>query len=246
MAKGGRPPGACNHRTTADALPCFVERKSIELLGQFGVMSEAEVRSRYEVKLEKYTKLLNIEARTMKRMVRRAFLPAINAYAAELAQGSGGHQGRLRRCGDHPAGEAAAHAASGRARDRRPAAKARYDAPCARDIADEQKKANYYAHEIIPVMDDLRGGRGRHGDPRGSRSLAGAHVQRPAVLRVADKAGAPGFCGLAGGGRFRCRSTVRDPEVSNPLTVALRSVRVEAGRCRKAPKTQRGKRADCA
>ena len=79
--------GLANHRTTADALPCFVDPKSIALFEGLGVLSEAEVRSRYEVKLEKYNKLLNIEARTMKRMVRRAYLPAINDYAAEVARG---------------------------------------------------------------------------------------------------------------------------------------------------------------
>lgn len=78
--------GLANHKNTAEALPCFIEPKSIELFEKFGVLSETEVRSRYEVKLEKYCKLLNIECRTMKRMVRRQFLPAINDYAASIAQ----------------------------------------------------------------------------------------------------------------------------------------------------------------
>lgn len=78
--------GLANHPTTADALPCFVDQKSIDLFGEFNVLSEVEVRSRYEVKLEKYNKLLNIEARTMKRMVRRFFLPAINSFAADVAR----------------------------------------------------------------------------------------------------------------------------------------------------------------
>ena len=78
--------GLANHPTTADALPCFIDQKSIDLFGEFNVLSEVEVRSRYEVKLEKYNKLLNIEARTMKRMVRRFFLPAINSFAADVAR----------------------------------------------------------------------------------------------------------------------------------------------------------------
>ena len=67
--------GLANHKTTADALPCFVEPKSIALFEEFGVLSETEVRSRYEVKLEKYNKLMNIEIRTMKRLTRRDYLP---------------------------------------------------------------------------------------------------------------------------------------------------------------------------
>ena len=48
---------------------------------------EPEIRSRYEVKLDKYTKTLNIEANVMERMVRRNFIPAINAYATKIAKG---------------------------------------------------------------------------------------------------------------------------------------------------------------
>lgn len=77
--------GLANHRTTADALPCLISQKSIDLFEEFGVLNEAEVRSRYEVKLEKYNKLLNIEARVMIRMARRTYLPAISDYMADLA-----------------------------------------------------------------------------------------------------------------------------------------------------------------
>ena len=52
-----------------------------------GVLSETEVRSRYEVKLEKYNKLMNIEATTMERMARRTYLPVISAYATKIAKG---------------------------------------------------------------------------------------------------------------------------------------------------------------
>ena len=77
--------GLTNNRTTADALPCLLERKNIELFEEFGVLNEAEIRSRYEVKLEKYNKLINIEARVAKRMVRQLYLPSIASYAAEVA-----------------------------------------------------------------------------------------------------------------------------------------------------------------
>ena len=77
--------GLADHKTTADALPCLLDRKNIELFEEFGVLNESEIRSRYEVKLEKYNKLINIEARVMKRMVRKLYLPAIADYAAEVA-----------------------------------------------------------------------------------------------------------------------------------------------------------------
>ncbi|OUO88504.1 glutamine synthetase type III [Gordonibacter urolithinfaciens] len=148
--------GLANHRTTADALPCFVDPKSIALFEGLGVLSEAEVRSRYEVKLEKYNKLLNIEARTMKRMVRRAYLPAINGYAAEVARGitavraaaAGAEVGQqevlLRKLlagvkeidAQLQALDAAHHAAL--------------------ELVDQQQRANKYAHEIVPIMEKLR------------------------------------------------------------------------------------------
>ncbi|MBQ9043138.1 MAG: glutamine synthetase III [Eggerthellaceae bacterium] len=78
--------GLANHRTTADAMPALISQKSIDLFEEFGILNETEVRSRYEVKLEKYNKLINIEARTCKRMVRQLYLPAIADYAAEVAE----------------------------------------------------------------------------------------------------------------------------------------------------------------
>ncbi len=78
--------GLVNNRNTAEAMPALISPKSIALFEEFGILTEAEVRSRYEVKLEKYNKLINIEARTCKRMVRQLFLPAIADYAAEVAE----------------------------------------------------------------------------------------------------------------------------------------------------------------
>ena len=77
--------GLSNNRNTAEAMPALVSEKSIALFEEFGILNETEVRSRYEVKLEKYNKLINIEARTCKRMVRQLYLPAIADYAAEVA-----------------------------------------------------------------------------------------------------------------------------------------------------------------
>lgn len=69
-------------------MPCFVSDKSIDLFTSLGVLTEVEVRSRYEVKLEKYTKLLNIEATTMIREARRTYRPVISAYATRLPRAS--------------------------------------------------------------------------------------------------------------------------------------------------------------
>ena len=87
---GRRRPSAAGWRTIAPRptrCRAWSTRSPSSLFAEFGVLTEAEVRSRYEVKLEKYNKLMNIEIRAMKRMVRRDYLPAINRYAAKLANG---------------------------------------------------------------------------------------------------------------------------------------------------------------
>ena len=120
------------------------------------MLTETEVRSRYEVKLEKYNKLLNIEVRTMKRMVRRAFLPAINDYAAEVAGNINAIRAACPTANIDQQEELLRRLTEGiREIDThlRALGKLHHETL---EIADEQQKANTYAHEIIPIMDKLR------------------------------------------------------------------------------------------
>ena len=148
--------GLANHPTTADALPCFIDQKSIDLFGEFNVLSEVEVRSRYEVKLEKYNKLLNIEARTMKRMVRRFFLPAINSFAADVARDIAQVKAALPSA-DQTFQEKKLQTVVDGARRVEEALDALNTAHLANvEIADQQERANDNAHHVIPLMDELR------------------------------------------------------------------------------------------
>ena len=79
--------GLFNLPTTAEALPQFVAPKNLALFAEMGVLTEAEAVCRYEVKLEKYNKLMNIEATTMVREARRTYRPVITAYATKVAKG---------------------------------------------------------------------------------------------------------------------------------------------------------------
>ena len=148
--------GLANHKTTADALPCFVAPKSIELFEEFGVLSESEVRSRYEVKLEKYNKLINIEARVMRRMMRRLYLPAISAYAAKVAD----HITSVKTAMP-TANTSAQEAQLARIMDGLNDAQEKFDALAAKHreivkIDDAQAAANANAHELLPLMESLR------------------------------------------------------------------------------------------
>ena len=77
--------GLLNLKSTVDAAPTMIDQKNLDLFEEFNVMSPVEVKSRYEVKLEQYSKLLNIEGRTMSHMTKRKIAPAVSKYADQIA-----------------------------------------------------------------------------------------------------------------------------------------------------------------
>ena len=78
--------GLLNLRTTPDAMPYLLHEKNVKMLTSLKVMSEAEIRSRYEITLDNYRKIVNIEAETMVDMARRQILPAVEKFSSKLAQ----------------------------------------------------------------------------------------------------------------------------------------------------------------
>ena len=77
--------GLLNLRTTPDAMPAILEKKNVDMLTSHKVFSEAEIQSRYDIMLENYCKTVNIEALTMSDMAKKEILPAVAAYAKDLA-----------------------------------------------------------------------------------------------------------------------------------------------------------------
>ena len=77
--------GLPNKKNTPAALPALVDPKNIQLMEDFGVLTKVEMESRYEVEMEHYSKIINIEALTMLEMARKQLLPAVNAYMSEVA-----------------------------------------------------------------------------------------------------------------------------------------------------------------
>lgn len=78
--------GLLNLPATPDALPHFVDKKNIELFTKHRVFSEAEIRSRCEVLLEHYCKIISIEAGTMVEMIRKDIVPAAYTYLKRLSE----------------------------------------------------------------------------------------------------------------------------------------------------------------
>ncbi len=78
--------GLLNLKTTPDALPHYMDEKNVKLFTEHKVLSEEEMRARYEIYLSDYSKVINVEGRTMVEMVNKDILPAISAYTKELAK----------------------------------------------------------------------------------------------------------------------------------------------------------------
>ena len=77
--------GLLNLRSTPDAMPSFIKEKNIKLFTEHKVFTEREMHSRYEILLESYCKLTNIEALTMVEMAKKEILPAVSEYSQVLA-----------------------------------------------------------------------------------------------------------------------------------------------------------------
>lgn len=77
--------GLYNLKSTPDALPQWIADKNIELFTKYHIFTKEEIESRYEIWLETYSKILNIESNTMVEMVQKDFLPSVFAYIDKIA-----------------------------------------------------------------------------------------------------------------------------------------------------------------
>ena len=148
--------GLPNRKCTPDAMIALKEAKNIALMEEFGVLTKTEMLSRYEVEMEHYSKILNIEARTMLKIANKQLIPAATAYMGEVA-------------GAAAAKTAAVEGISTKAETKLLTALSKYtdemsDATDALQAAtdkvsamdDEAAKAHAFHDEVIPAMDALR------------------------------------------------------------------------------------------
>ena len=77
--------GLPNIKSTVAAIPSLISEKAIKVYEKHGVLSKAEIHSRYEIFLEGYIKTINIEALTMLDIAKRQILPASLEYAGKVA-----------------------------------------------------------------------------------------------------------------------------------------------------------------
>ena len=148
--------GLPNNKTTPAALPALVDPKNVALMEEFGVLTLTEMKSRHDVEMEHYVKILNIEARTMLEMANRQLMPAVLHYCADLAQTV---QSKKQVCAELPCRaetkiltRLSAHADEmSEAMDALQAA-LNGEAACQNCT----EKANYVCDTVVPAMADLR------------------------------------------------------------------------------------------
>jgi hypothetical protein len=79
--------GLANLRDTVDCMPAYIDKKNIDLFTRHAILTETEMRARYEIHLENYCKVSAIEAHTLLEMAMRGVLPAVARYSGDLAKG---------------------------------------------------------------------------------------------------------------------------------------------------------------
>ena len=84
--------GLPNAKYTPLAMKALLADKNIRLMEQFGVLTKTEMHSRYEVEIEHYSKVINIEALTMLEMLRKQIMPAVAGYSSEVASAAAAKQ----------------------------------------------------------------------------------------------------------------------------------------------------------
>ena len=76
--------GLLNLKSLPDAMEHFLDQKNVDLFVKNKICSEEEIRARYEIELESYSKQINIEALTMIDMAKKNILPAVTSYVRDL------------------------------------------------------------------------------------------------------------------------------------------------------------------
>ena len=148
--------GLPNRKATPDAMIALKEPKNIQLMEDFGVLTKTEMFSRYEVEMEHYAKVINIEARTMLKIANKQLIPAATSYMGEVANTAAAKAAAVE--GISTKAETKLLQALSQYTDEMADAaeelKAATDKACA--LPDECAKAYAFHDEVLPLMARLR------------------------------------------------------------------------------------------
>ena len=148
--------GLPNRKCTPDAMIALKDPKNVALMEEFGVLTKTELFSRYEVEMEHYSKIINIEARTMLKIASKQLIPAATAYMGEVAGAAAAKTAALEGISTK-AERKVLTALTGYTDEMSDAAdllKETTDRVCA--MEDESAKAHAFHDEVLPIMARLR------------------------------------------------------------------------------------------
>jgi len=148
--------GLPNLKTTPDCMPSFLEEKSVKLFTSHCVLTETEIKSRYEIVMENYTKVINIEALTMLDMAKKDIMPAVSAYSKTLSDTANSKKALLPNVDctyELETLKSISRAAANLYAKTGDLEKALLDA---KEHADATDLAIYYKDSVIPAMSEMR------------------------------------------------------------------------------------------
>ena len=148
--------GLPNRKCTPDAMIAFKEEKNIALMEEFGVLTRTEMLSRYEVEMEHYSKVINIEARTMLKIANKQLIPAATAYMGEVASAAAAKTAAVEGISTKAEQKLLVELSkqTDAMRDATDALMAVTDKVSA--LEDETAKAHAFHDEVLPAMAELR------------------------------------------------------------------------------------------
>ncbi len=148
--------GLLNLKNSVDAYKCFDLKKNIELFTTHGVMNETEISSRKDILFENYSKIINIEARTMIEMAGRDIIPAVNEYVGDVADTAAAKLAVLPDVSCEVEKDIIKKLSALNAKAYAKVAELRDVEEEAVAISDHEKMADFYCNEVIPLMTELR------------------------------------------------------------------------------------------
>ncbi|MSQ91100.1 MAG: glutamine synthetase type III [Phycisphaerales bacterium] len=147
-AKRGLP----NFASTADALPALVTKKAEKLFAAYGVLSPRELHARWEIQMEQYCKIVQIEGRTLGQIARTQLLPAALRAQGELADVVASTQHAGVPC---PESEAELRELAGSVVRLRVAV-TELETAANKSISDHAKRVRHFREAVVPAIGQVR------------------------------------------------------------------------------------------
>ena len=148
--------GLCNYKSLPEAMEHYIDKKNIELFAENGIVTESEMRARYEIELEQYSKLLNIEALTMLDMAKKDIAPAVMAFIKELAEGVAVKQSILKTLSNYAEVRLLESLSAKLESFVKATGELELAVKNASDYTDNLSLAKYYRETVFELMNELR------------------------------------------------------------------------------------------